>query len=176
MPRIIRLSLALSLPFCIASCAPKTDASDDAPTIDTVASKAVPTEPARVRPVPDTVAGTTQASETAVAFPVALRGTWRETSGAAPTPVLCDNTRASNMGKVLNIRADSYSYFEEGGRFLEVLDRTPGRIRAVFDTTYADRPTRDELTFAVDPVARTLTVTNHDGETHRTVTYKRCPE
>ncbi len=133
-------------------------------------------EPARVQSVPDTVAGATQVSETTVAFPIALRGTWRETSGAAPTAVLCDNTRASNMGKVLNIRADSYSYFEEGGRFLEVLDRTPGRIRAVFDTTYADTPTRDELTFAVDPVARTLTVTNHDGETHRTVTYKRCPE
>ncbi len=109
-------------------------------------------------------------------FPEAIRGTWRETDGPAPTATLCDNTAAANMGKVLNVREDSYSYFENGGRFITVSERSPGSVRAVFDTTYADTPTQDELTFSVDPVAKTLTVTNHDdGERGRTV-FKRCPQ
>ena len=75
----------------------------------------------------------------------------------------------------MTVRADSYSFFETGGRFISVSDRAPSHIRALFDTTYADEPTRDELEFRVDPVARTLTVENFDaGEEGKTV-YRRCP-
>ena len=108
-------------------------------------------------------------------MPVALIGIWRETDGPAPTAAQCDNYTQANMGKVLTIREDGYSYFETGGRLLTVSDRTPGMIRADFDTTYADEQTRDEMTFRVDPVARTLTSTHHGGNAQTTRTYKRCP-
>ncbi|WP_370177583.1 hypothetical protein [Alteriqipengyuania sp.] len=108
-------------------------------------------------------------------FPTAIRGKWRETGGAPVTAEQCDNYKSENMGKVLHIRADSYSYFETGGRFMTVSDRSEGHIRGVFDTTYADTPSRAELAFRVDPVAKTLTVQNFDaGEQGRTL-YRRCP-
>lgn len=108
-------------------------------------------------------------------FPTAIRGTWRATAGDAPTREQCDNTVSKNMGNVLTVRADSYSFFETGGRFISVKARDAGSIRAVFDTTYADTPTRDELEFRVDPVARTLTVQNFDTGERSTTTYRRCP-
>jgi len=108
-------------------------------------------------------------------FPTAIRGTWRESDGASLTKAQCDNTVADNMGKVLIVQADGYSLFETGGRFIAVKAREPGRIRAVFDTTYADKPTREELEFTVDPVERTLTVRNFDTDDRATTTYRRCP-
>ena len=108
-------------------------------------------------------------------FPTALRGTWRATAGAPVTAAQCDNTLPDNMGQVLTIRADSYSYFEQGGRFVRVKSRDAGSIRAEFDTTYADTPTRDELEFRVDPAERTLTVENFDTGEESTTVYRRCP-
>ena len=108
-------------------------------------------------------------------FPTAIRGKWRQTDGASVTKAQCDGYQQGNMGKVLTIREDSYSYFETGGRFISVSNREPGSIRAVFDTTYADEPTRDELEFRVDPVAKTLTVRNFDTGERSTTTYRRCP-
>ena len=108
-------------------------------------------------------------------FPVAIRGKWRATDGAAVTKAQCDGYQQDNMGRVLTVREDGYSYFETGGRFISVSEREPGSIRAVFDTTYADEPTRDELEFRVDPVAKTLTVRNFDTGERSTTTYRRCP-
>ncbi|GAB5350178.1 hypothetical protein [Alteriqipengyuania sp. 357] len=107
-------------------------------------------------------------------FPVAIRGKWRETSGAKPTAAQCDGYKQDNMGKVLTVREDSYSFFETGGHFIAISDRAPGHIRAVYDTTYADEPTRDELEFRVDPVKRTLTVENFDAGEKGTTVYRRC--
>lgn len=111
----------------------------------------------------------------AKSFPTALRGTWRATGGEPVTAEQCDNTLPDNMGQVLTIRAGSYSYFEQGGRFIRVTSRDAGSIRAEFDTTYADTPTRDELEFRVDPAARTLTVENFDTGEESTTVYRRCP-
>ncbi|XAP78352.1 hypothetical protein ABC955_00795 [Citromicrobium bathyomarinum] len=108
-------------------------------------------------------------------FPAAIRGKWRETDGAAVTKAQCAGYQQDNIGKVLTIREDGYSFFETGGKFISVSDRAPGRIRALFDTTYADEPTRDELEFRVDPVAKTLTVRNFDTGERSTTTYRRCP-
>ena len=49
-------------------------------------------------------------------FPVAIRGKWRETDGAAVTRAQCDGYQQENMGKVLTVREDGYSYFETGGQ------------------------------------------------------------
>ena len=108
-------------------------------------------------------------------FPVAIRGKWRATEGDAVTPEECDGYEQENMGKVLTVREDRFSYFETGGRFISVSDREPGRIRALFDTTYADEETRDELEFRVDTVAKTLTVRNFDTGERSATTYRRCP-
>lgn len=79
------------------------------------------------------------------------------------------------MGRILTVLEDSYTFFEPGGTFISVSRRTPGEMRAVFDTTYADEQTRDDLTFAVDPSAKTLTVTNHLESGPEAVVYMRCP-
>ena len=111
----------------------------------------------------------------AKSFPTALRGKWRSVEDGEVTAERCDGYDPDNMGKVLTIRSDSYSFFEEGGRFVRVTSRNAGSIRAEFDTTYADTPTRDELEFRVDPVARTLTVENFDAGEKGTTVYRRCP-
>ncbi|MBB3034904.1 hypothetical protein [Alteriqipengyuania lutimaris] len=111
----------------------------------------------------------------AKSFPTALRGTWRSVEDGEVTAECCDGYDPANMGKVLTVRDGSYSYFETGGRFVRVKSRDAGSIRAEFDTTYADTPTRDELEFRVDPVARTLTVENFDTGEEGTTVYRRCP-
>ncbi len=108
-------------------------------------------------------------------FPIAIRGTWRESLGKPPTAQDCIGSANANIGKVIDIRATNFGIFEEGGRIIEVRQRADDRLRAIFDTTYADTPTRDDLTFTVDPVAKTLTVANNDpGEENRRV-FNRCP-
>lgn len=119
--------------------------------------------------------GVGEPSAYAQTFPVAIQGTWRATDGDAITRAECDNALPDNLGSVLTIREDSYTYFEQGGRLIEVSKREPGSLRAVFDTTYADEPTRDEMEFEVDPVAKTLTVRNLDTGERSTTTYRRCP-
>ena len=108
-------------------------------------------------------------------FPAAIRGKWRETKDAAATPAQCDGYLPGNLGRVLTIRDDSYTFFEAGGRFVSVREREPGRIRALFNTSFADEPTRDELEFSVDPATKTLTVRNFDTDERSIRTYRRCP-
>ena len=108
-------------------------------------------------------------------FPLALRGKWRETDGPAPSAAQCDATASGNIGKVLEVRETRFSIFETGGTMLDVKQREDGLLRADFDTTYADTPTRDELSFEVDPVAKTLTLTSHDPGEEQITIYKRCP-
>ena len=110
-------------------------------------------------------------------IPQAIRGKWRETDGPAPTAAQCDGTADGNIGKVLEVRADGFSIFETGGRLLAVADRSAGMIRATYDTTYADEQTRGDITFRVDPVAKTLTMIDNDAPNapYGTRIYKRCP-
>ena len=124
---------------------------------------------------PESADDIAEPSAFAQTFPVAIRGKWRATDGAAVTKAQCDGYQPDNMGKVLTIREGSYSFFETGGRFLSVADRGEGHVRGVFDTTYADTPTRDDLEFRVDPVAKTLTVENFDAGEQGSTVYRRCP-
>lgn len=108
-------------------------------------------------------------------FPVALRGRWRETDGAEPTAAQCDGTANGNIGKVMEVRETRFSIFETGGTIVTVKQREDGNLRAVFDTTYADTPTSADLTFAVDPAARTLTLSGNGPDARPATVYKRCP-
>ena len=181
----IRLSVLLAGAAALHGCsegssesAPAEDAGEmarPADAVQPVQPQGAEPSPPRTRDAETDGDAPREPSAFARSFPQAIRGTWRETDGPAPTADQCDNTVSQNMGKVLTVREDGYSYFETGGRFISVSDRSDSRIRALFDTTYADEETRDELTFAVDPVARTLTVTSHEPGSGRTTTYKRCP-
>jgi hypothetical protein len=177
-------ALTIAIALCgLAACSQGTEPSGtpDATATDTP----IPVEPdggigdgAGPPDAPSTTEDADGAQERgafAKTFPVAIRGKWRETDGAAVTKAQCDGYQQDNMGEVLTVREDGYSYFETGGRFISVSEREPGSIRAVFDTTYADEPTRDELEFSVDPVTKTLTVRNFDTGERSTTTYRRCP-
>ena len=108
-------------------------------------------------------------------FPAAIRGKWRETEDVAANSAQCDGYLPDNIGKVLTIRDDGYTFFEPGGRLISVSEREPGRIRAVFNTKFGDDPRRGELEFSIDPASRTLTVRNFDTDDRSTRTYRRCP-
>lgn len=178
---MIRSALALPAFFALLACSP----GQTSPSDPVAQQTAIPVEPDGglgdgAPPLGEVSADDNRTeheepSAFAQTFPAALRGTWRVTDGPAPTNAQCDNTVGENMGKVLTVGADSYSFFETGGRFLEVSDRSEGMIRARFDTTYADEATSAELIFAVDPVARTLTVSEPGAGAQVTKTYKRCP-
>ena len=108
-------------------------------------------------------------------FPEPLRGKWRETESASVTAAECDNTKAGNMGKVLNVRDDSFSWFETGGRILGVQERSPTRIRALFDTTYADEETRAIYSFDVQDSGKTLVMREYGKNSRPGPTrYLRC--
>ena len=132
-----------------------------------------PNGPAANPGAPDAMGDTAPVSNDRT-FPVALRGKWRLTDGPAPTAAQCEGATGDNIGKVLEIDETRFSVFENGGKFTEVKQRGAGMVRAIFDTTYADTPTSADLTFAVDPESRTLTVTDNEGRDEARV-YKRCP-
>ena len=178
------LALALILPACSQETAAPAESEAEA-VVGSDFSDARNESPAErqsddaARPAND--AADNDAAEEPSAFersiPAAIRGKWRLTDGPAPTAARCDETADGNIGKVLLVRADGFSIFETGGRLEAVADRSPGMIRATYDTTYADEPTTGDITFRVDPVAKTLTMIDNDApdEPFGTRVYKRCP-
>ena len=107
----------------------------------------------------------------------ALHGVWRQADlGGALTAEDCNQTSASNknFGKVITVRPDGYTLFEDGGRIIEVHNRTDETIDATFDTTYADTPTKARRNFVMQPDG-TLVVTDLGG-TSPTVEYRPCPK
>jgi hypothetical protein len=109
-------------------------------------------------------------------FPEALRGKWRRTGDGEVDAALCDGYQSANVGKVLTVREDGYSFFETGGRFIEVRDRSGGSIDARFDTTYADEPTSEEIRFDLRDNGETLRLSRYEGSTSfEPEYYTRCP-
>ena len=108
-------------------------------------------------------------------FPAAIRGKWRETENTAATEMQCDGYLSENIGKVLTIRDDGYTFFEPGGRLVSVSEREPARIRGLFNTKFGSDPSPDELEFSIDPASETLTVQNFDTDEQFMRTYRRCP-
>lgn len=148
----------------------------------TVATSTVPTTvadaPTSAPTESTTTASPTTAAEAPLSFPEALRGVWRVSDGDSVTAEECnqDEVAVENLDKVLAVRADSYSFFEDGGRMLEVHEREPMRIDATFDTTVpaADTPTQDRLLFEVQDDGDVLILRQSDSATQAT-RYVRCP-
>ncbi len=117
---------------------------------------------------------TTDADPTPEAIPEAVRGVWRESEAGSVTAAECDDTNSSeNMGRVLNIRADGFSNFETGGSLLEVFEADATRVDALYDTTYADTPTEENIVFDAQDDGNVLIV--RDETRPGPVRYVRCP-
>lgn len=120
----------------------------------------------------------TELETSGITMPQAIGGRWREDDlGRDPNGQDCDQTSQSqrNFGKVLSINARGYSAFEDGGRIIEVHNRTDNMIDATFDTTYADKPTSARKDFALQSNG-SLAVSNDDGDGRLDMReYLRCP-
>jgi hypothetical protein len=87
---------------------------------------------------------------------------------------------AGSAGLIGAIRADGFSYFEEGGTLIEVHEATATRIDATFDTTYVE-PVESRLVFELvdgtEAGDQLLRVTPEDESFFTdTVDHVRCPD
>ncbi len=161
----------LALSVAVAGCSP-----DPAASTDPSAEIAAPVAETNVGPQAR-ISAEDETQTFPKTMPAALHGVWRQDDlGGAPTAEDCNQTSASNknFGKVMTVRADGYSLFEDGGRIIETHNRTDETIDATFDTTYADTPTKARRNFVMQP-AGTLVVTDLGG-TSPTVEYRPCPK
>ena len=82
-----------------------------------------------------------------------------------------------NAGKILHIRDTSFSYFETGGRLIEVHERSDTSIRATYDTTYADEHTEADYVFDMKENGKTLIVSQYSKHAEPDpLRYRRCPD
>ena len=110
-------------------------------------------------------------------MPVETQGKWRRSTEASVTRAQCVDSATPNMGLVLTIRPDGFSRFGDGGRLIRVHERGPKRIRATFDTTYADTPTQGEFVFEAQDNGQTLIERQYgDGAQPGILRYRRCPQ
>ena len=177
----MRLTLSLSMMISVVTgCSP---AGEQDPTAAGTAPMAAETsttvEASREtrRAVPSPAATSTERTAFASTMPEAVRGQWRENDlGRDPTREDCNQTSQSNsnFGKVLTVDAGGYSVFEDGGRIIDVHNRTDDMIDATFDTTYADTPTRARKDFALQSNG-SLAVNNDDEDGRaKSIEYLRC--
>lgn len=159
-----------------SSGAEDTDQTTATPATATPATPAPADAAPTTDGAPTTVAsatGSTAPPSTSGTIPAALRGTWRESEAGSVTAAECDDINdASNMGRVLEIRADGFSNFEEGGRLLAVYSSDDTSVDALFDTSYAE-PRQDRFTFEAQNGGNVLVVTSADLP--GPVRYVRCP-
>ncbi|EDL49383.1 hypothetical protein [Erythrobacter sp. SD-21] len=162
---------ALSLPFLLAACDRAGDEAaerlpDQAPLEESTPAPTPPLSETRNAPLAKTM-------------PSAMHGDWhKDDLGRTPTPQDCDPRLRGNIDwdRLITVRDEGYSYFETGGRIMEVHARTDRMIDATFDTTYADTPTSERRDFALQP-GGTLVVNADKGNGGMDVTrYIRCPE
>ena len=110
-------------------------------------------------------------------MPAEIHGKWRRSTEASVTRAQCVDSASVNMGLILTIRPDGFSRFEDGGRLIRVHERDSKRIRATFDTTYADTPTQGEFVFEAQDNGQTLIERQFgDGAEPGILRYRRCPQ
>lgn len=175
----------------------ETQAATEADEPSTMIVGGVPTDRATATPSPEPAtspSGSPQPSQSASptkelrqaqTIPRPLRGKWREVPPREPgdtsmqrkvTTAQCDNSDYANAGKILNIRDTNFGFFEQGGRLLKIHERSDTRIRATFDTTYADTPTQMDYIFDAQDGGTSLVMREYGkGARPGPFLYKRCP-
>jgi len=161
----------------LAAC---SQSSEPSPATVTPSPTAIPVEPdsgngSGAPPIP----GTTVARQTIRTMPARLRGDWhKDDLGRAPTAEDCDRRLRGSIDwdRLITVDENGFSYFETGGRIMEVHNRTEAMIDATFDTTYADTPTQARMDFALQNDG-TMAVNDDDGDGRMSVKqYIRCPK
>lgn len=109
-------------------------------------------------------------------IPTSMHGNWRESADDRVTAADCNLQNYENATRTLTIRADNFTQFETGGRLLNVTERSNVRIRATFDTTYADEPTQGDYVFELRDGGETLIVEEVAEGGRGPVRHRRCPE
>ncbi len=177
------LLVLASIMMTMTGCAPETASIDDNMAVADRSSSSRPSDTPDVPPAAPGQAATPAPAATppverlALDMPEALRGAWRaDDLGRAPTANDCNQTSASNrnFGKVLTIRPNGYSLFEEGGRVIRVYARASDSIDAQFDTTYADTPTTARFAFALRAGERLAVTDKGGGDRMLNTVYRRC--
>ena len=167
------LLIAAACGVLVASCANESGEPNPAETM-------IPVEPDGgigdgAPPIPSPASSQSLAKT----MPVQLRGDWhKDDLGHAPTAQDCDPRLRGTIDwdRLITVNEGGYSYFETGGRIMEVHARTDTMIDATFDTTYADTPTSARQDFALQNDG-TMAVNEDDGDGQMTVKeYIRCPE
>lgn len=127
-------------------------------------------------PTPSNAEATKESPPLSLSMPERIRGKWRRSTEAKVTAAECVDSASANMGLILTIRPDGFSRFEDGGRLIRVQERDSSRIRAIFDTTYADTPTQGEFMFDAQDSGQTLIERQYgDGAQPGVLRYRRCP-
>ena len=150
-------------------------------TVEPATSKAVSgakaTGLASSQSTPSITAATRDSPPLSLTMPAGIQGKWRRKTEASVTPAQCVDSASPNMGLILTIRPDGFSRFEDGGRLIRVHERDSRRIRATFDTTYADTPTQGEFVFEAQDNGQTLIERQYgDGAQPGILRYRRCPQ
>ena len=165
-----RLAL-LAMPFLLVAC----DRAGDG------AAERLPDQAPLEEVTPEPTPWASEAANAPLArtMPSEMRGVWhKDDLGRAPTAQDCDPSLRGTIDwdRLMTVRGEGYSYFETGGRIMEVHARTDRMIDATFDTTYADTPTSERRDFALQPGGMlAVNADNGDGG-KETTRYIRCPE
>ena len=162
--------IAVCAVLAISACGNPSTRSDDPLNESGSAETAAPVEQD---------AQDTAEKDFARTMPESLRGDWhKDDLGRAPTAEDCDPRLRGTIDwdRLITVREGGYSYFETGGRIMEVHNRTDTMIDATFDTTYADTPTSERRDFALqDDGSMAINLDDGDG-TMNVVEYLPCPE
>lgn len=176
MKRMTLLRSALPPPLlALAACSQDPQAPLDSEVAPEGADDAEVVQTQKTSPADTNEDGSTAQANT---MPTAMLGRWHQDNlSRAPTAVDCyperDATR--DYDRLITVRETGYSYFETGGRIMEVHDRSDRMIVATFDTTYADTPTQTRKDFALQANG-SLVVLSDSVEGSETTRYQRCPE
>ena len=147
------------------------------PAVSKAVSGAKATDLASSSPIAASTAVARNSPLLSLTMPAGIRGKWRRLTEASVTRAQCVDSASPNMGLILTIRPDGFSRFEDGGRLIRVHERDSQRIRATFDTTYADTPTQGEFVFEGQDNGQTLIERQYgDDAQPRILRYRRCPQ
>ena len=171
---LFRTALPVAL-MALAACSQDASAPDEA---DAAAEDIAAEDDAAVQPDSTPSNDANSGTETlAKSMPISMFGRWHiDDLGRAPTAADCDPERdgTRDYNRLITIYEGGYSYFETGGRIVEVHARTGEMIDATFDTTYADEPTSARVKFTRRGDGP-LAVRDESGQLE-TDLYRPCPE
>ena len=177
MTRAAALAATLAAALALSACSAEPEAGQGEATQGPSAPESTPMPVEPDGGIGDGAGPPAAEQDFAQTMPTAMRGRWHvDELGRAPTEQDCDpfadGTR--DHDRLITVREGGYSYFETGGRLVEVHRRTDNMIDTTFDTTYADTPTSARLEFTLQANG-SLAVQGGGSDATDVAEYLRCP-